>query len=173
MCSHRTPVRPAKARLQQLAAFSSKTIHNSGPIAAPVAPQPQGIGWRAAKPRESTIARSGAPPFTRVRDVGQPSELQRLINSIPYRKLCIWSFVVLLTWPLHEFFGVRWRAKQAKRRACGVRTHPSRMGAHGSLRHQPRPEKPSVGLVWTIGSALPDLRPHARPLANRAYRPSA
>lgn len=36
----------------------------------------------------------------------QPSELQRLINSIPYRRLFIWSLVTLFVWPLHDFFGI-------------------------------------------------------------------
>ena len=36
----------------------------------------------------------------------QPTELQRLIDSIPYRKLGIWSGVALALWPLHDFFGV-------------------------------------------------------------------
>lgn len=39
--------------------------------------------------------------------VRQPRELQRLINSLPYRKLCLWAAVALFLWPLHEFFGVR------------------------------------------------------------------
>ncbi|GBF95935.1 hypothetical protein Rsub_08058 [Raphidocelis subcapitata] len=36
----------------------------------------------------------------------QPSELQRLINAIPYRRLCIWGVVALAAWQLHEFFGI-------------------------------------------------------------------
>ena len=36
----------------------------------------------------------------------QPSELQRMINGIPYRRLCIWAAVALIAWPLHEFFGI-------------------------------------------------------------------
>jgi hypothetical protein len=38
----------------------------------------------------------------------EPSELQRLINSIPYRKLAVWGLVGLFLWPLHDFFGVSW-----------------------------------------------------------------
>jgi hypothetical protein len=49
--------------------------------------------------------------------VRQPLELQRLINSIPYRKLCLWASVALFLWPLHEFFGVGGRG--AFRRAAG------------------------------------------------------
>jgi hypothetical protein len=63
----------------------------------------------AAARRPSVTARSAGTASLSSWDGGErePSELQKLINSIPYRKLFLWLMVALFLWPLHEFFGVR------------------------------------------------------------------
>lgn len=79
------------------------------PIIGPSVWQRQGVGCQPARQRERglTVAHSAGLASVDDKDsLRQPSELQRLINSIPYRKLFLWSLVGLFAWPLHEFFGV-------------------------------------------------------------------
>ncbi|GBF98399.1 hypothetical protein Rsub_10464 [Raphidocelis subcapitata] len=73
------------------------------PAAAPHPAAP-----RRAAPR--TAAAAAPPPAAGLSSLDgyerEPSELQKLIDAIPYRKLCLWGLVGLFLWPLHDFFGV-------------------------------------------------------------------
>ncbi|KAI8469443.1 MAG: hypothetical protein J3K34DRAFT_423607 [Monoraphidium minutum] len=81
-------------------------LHSSSlipPIASPAIGRHQLAGIRPLRHREpphSVAGTSDASVAT------EPTELQRLINSIPYRRLCVWSLVALLAWPLMDFFGI-------------------------------------------------------------------
>jgi hypothetical protein len=83
----------------------------AAPGPAPGAPPAARAPRRAAAPPPLVPPRAAAGGATPVGsyDGGErePSELQRLINSIPYTRLCIWAGVVLALWPVHDFFGVR------------------------------------------------------------------
>jgi hypothetical protein len=72
------------------------------------------LKWVPARPRGAENTRTQLSPGSSVDwELHQPSELQRLINNIPYRRLCIWSVVAIAAWQLHAFFGVSGGVRRA------------------------------------------------------------
>lgn len=79
----------------------------------PVSPQRQRLKWQQQQqqPRHAAAGAAAATSGSSVPRPPQPqlqrgSELQALINSIPFRRLALWAFVGGVAWQLHEFFGV-------------------------------------------------------------------
>jgi len=88
----------------------------ASPLPQPAAHRPSGSAAVCPEPRISVaaaakpgVAKSAGPggPLSSWDGLDRQSELQKLINSIPYRKLFLWVLVVLFVYPLAEFFGVR------------------------------------------------------------------
>ena len=133
-------------------------------------PQPR---RRLASVAKSAAAESASPSATTSfdwLDPPQPSELQRLINSIPYRKLFLWGCVGVLLWPLHDFFGVR--TALARRHACAplraARPRTLRPAAAPTIGPLARSHQPLIsGLLatgeWVVSGLLPTAAATAPP----------
>jgi len=82
-------------------------IRQSSPsIVAEFRKSRRGLGRARDTGEVQPLAATGGNVDRAYGELQQPTELQQLINNIPYKRLCIWAGVALAAWPLHSFFGV-------------------------------------------------------------------